>query len=295
MSHPVAIAHDNVRPTARGERPDRPAGRLGAPGQGPFVKRASGRLHLPLRPARCGRGARGAGCTRAAGARPAAVISTFESEPDAEAPAGRQEVAARGKMPSPRLASVIGQRPATAPRRRCRAISVASSASRGSRHQRASTGALVEQPRDRALRRDQARQSSTSFTCSATWMCIGPSGPAARSRASSSGVTARRLCGAMPTTASSRPATALRAPSTSARSLDIVDEAPLPLVGRRAAEAALRVEDRQQRQPDAGLRGRRGDARGQLGRVAHRAGRRRRDAGSGTRRRGEARLPASPS
>src|SRR4051812_33640962 len=44
MSHPVAIAHDNVRPTARGERPDRPAGRLGAPGQGPLVKRASGRF-----------------------------------------------------------------------------------------------------------------------------------------------------------------------------------------------------------------------------------------------------------
>ena len=36
--------------------------------------------------------------------------------------------------------------------------------------------------------------------------------------------------------------------------LDIADEPPLPLDGRRAAEAALAVEDGQQRQPDAGLR-----------------------------------------
>ena len=35
--------------------------------------------------------------------------------------------------------------------------------------------------------------------------------------------------------------------------LDIVDEPALPLRRRRAAEAALRVEDRQQRQADAGL------------------------------------------
>ena len=46
--------------------------------------------------------------------------------------------------------------------------------------------------------------------------------------------------------------------------LDIVDEPPLPLRGRRAAEAALRVEDRQQRQAHAGLLRRGRDATGEF-------------------------------
>ena len=49
-------------------------------------------------------------------------------------------------------------------------------------------------------RPEKARQSSTSFTCSATWTWMGASGgrPAITSR-SSSGVTARSECGEMPT------------------------------------------------------------------------------------------------
>ena len=59
---------------------------------------------------------------------------------------------------------------------------------------------MLQQPFDRP-RPDQARQSSTSFICSAAWMCTGPPSASGMIAASSSGVTARRLCGAMPTLA----------------------------------------------------------------------------------------------
>ena len=48
---------------------------------------------------------------------PATVISTLESEPTPNRPSASRKARA-GKTPSPRLASVIGQRPATAPRAR---------------------------------------------------------------------------------------------------------------------------------------------------------------------------------
>ena len=57
---------------------------------------------------------------------------------------------------------------------------------------------------------DQARHSSTSRTCSATWIWIGPSGASSTRAFNSRGVTARRLCGATPTTASGIDRTAFR-------------------------------------------------------------------------------------
>ena len=75
------------------------------------------------------------------------------------------------------------------------------------------------------------------------------------------------------------------ASSSRAKRSTIVDEAPLALVRRGAAEARMRVEDRQQRQADAGLGGRRGDPLGHLGDVGIGPCRRGRGAGSGTRRR----------
>jgi hypothetical protein len=82
------------------------------------------------------------------------------------------------------------------------------------RHQRLSTGALfISQRTGRAP--VAARQSSTSWVCSAMWMWMGPAPASGRIAVSSSPVTARRLCGAIPTTASGRPATAARLASTS--------------------------------------------------------------------------------
>ena len=94
-------------------------------------------------------------------------------------------------------------------------------------------------------------------------------GRAPRRRASSSGVTARRLCGATPTTAPSSIANRASrlASKQPGEALEIVDESPLAVVRRRAAEAGMRIEHRQQRQPDAGLASRRGDPLGHLGDV----------------------------
>jgi hypothetical protein len=59
----------------------------------------------------------------------------------------------------------------------------------------------------------------------------------------------------------------------SAELIDAVDEAPLPIIGRAATEAAMCVEDRQQGQADA-VRLRRGDdALGQLAEIVVRRAR----------------------
>ena len=90
-------------------------------------------------------------------------------------------------------------------------------------------------------------------------------------------------------------ANALRGSSrAAARSrFDIVDEAALALVRRRAAEGGMGVEDRQQRQADAGVaRPRRRCARPSR-RCWRRGCRRGRGADSGTRRRAKSRPPAS--
>ena len=148
-------------------------------------------------------------------------------------------------------------------------LRLASCGWRGSGTSGRSTARVVEQPFARAARRDQARQSSTSLTCSATWMWIGPSpASAARPPQARPGVTARRLCGATPTTAPCKPATACAAAVQQPReAVEVVDEAALARRRRRAAEAAMGVEHRQQRQADAGRRRRGGDPLGHLGEV----------------------------
>ena len=55
--------------------------------------------------------------------------------------------------------------------------------------------------------------------------------------------------------------------SSRAKPFEIVDETPLAVVRRGAAEAGMRIEDRQQRQADAGRARRRRDALGHLGDV----------------------------
>ena len=106
-----------------------------------------------------------------------------------------------------------------------------------------------------AARRTQATQSATSRTCSAAWMWIGaPAATSATTAASSSGVTARRLCGATPSVYAAAPsASRARAATRRANESSDVDEAALRRGGRRAAESAVRVEHRQQRQRDAGV------------------------------------------
>ncbi|VFT07868.1 Uncharacterised protein [Pseudomonas aeruginosa] len=97
---------------------------------------------------------------------------------DAQGPPwARKSVA--GKMPSPRLASVLRHRPATAP---LRAIAATSGSAwvAWTRHQRWST-ATFSYSHCNGRRPLQARQSSTSFCCSAIWMWTGRSSwPAAR-------------------------------------------------------------------------------------------------------------------
>ncbi len=137
------------------------------------------------------------------------------------------------------------------------------------RHQR-----CIDRRRCRAASRtgrcpEQARQSSTSFTCSATWMWIGPCGAAAQTARSVSGVTARSECGAMPSCAPGRPRDDLRGcarPAARNRSGSL-RKRRCPAIGARAAEAAMGVERRQQREADAGRRAGGGDARGHLAEI----------------------------
>ena len=99
-------------------------------------------------------------------------------------------------------------------------------------------------------------------------MWIGPSPSAATASRSASGVTARSECGATPTRASGSACTIARVRASSAAiAVRIVEETLLALVRRRAAEAAVHIESGQQRQADAGLLRRRGDARRHLAEV----------------------------
>ena len=86
-------------------------------------------------------------------------------------------------------------------------------------------------------------------------MWIGASAEtSATTAASSSGVTARRLCGATPSVTPC--ALASRASDATRRANESMDvhEAALRRGGRRSPESAVRVEHRQQRQRDAGVR-----------------------------------------
>jgi len=90
-------------------------------------------------------------------------------------------------------------------------------------HQRASSPAMVEQPFHGNAVRARRRSPSTSFTCSAAWMWIGPSAVASKTTRNASGVTARSECGAMPICTRAcfarSPARARRASGTDRRSL----------------------------------------------------------------------------
>ncbi len=110
--------------------------------------------------------------------------------------------------------------------------------------------------------------SSTSLVCSAAWICTGPPSASGTMAASSSGVTARRLCGATPTLA---PGNARTADSCGGHQPGkLVDRADEPaLAGMRcsSAKGAVRVETRQQCEPDAGDLGGSRNSRRHLGRI----------------------------
>ena len=110
---------------------------------------------------------------------------------------------------------------------------------------------------------------------------------AAGSRQVRRGVTARNECGAMPTIAPSSSATARREASIRrAKPIDIVDEAALAVHRAASAKTGMRIEHRQQRQPDAaGLRGSR-NALGEFADIGVRRARTDRDEGSEIRRPG---------
>ena len=99
-------------------------------------------------------------------------------------------------------------------------------------------------------------------------MWIGPSPARAGITASSSGATARRLWGATPATAPSRPAVKARQrPVRSENPSRSVTNRRWPCAGRLAAKPGVGVEDRQQGQADPRRRGRRDDPAGDLGDV----------------------------
>ena len=115
---------------------------------------------------------------------------------------------------------------------------------------------------------DQARHSSTSRTCSAAWMWIGPAVHRSTSARSSGASTARSECGAMPSTAPSRRSTCRRLASNEPpETIEIEQETRLTRRGRLAAAAAVGIERGQQRQADAARLRRGDDAAAGLGRV----------------------------
>ena len=165
-----------------------------------------------------------------------AEIWTLESRADAEAPAGGEE-AAPSKMPSPRLASVIGHSPATAPRRGDAARSrravmwVA-----WIRHQRASTASVVEQPLDRPRAGPGEAVLDLLHLLGDVDVDRPVAASARRSRRARRGVTARRLNAARRRrTASSRPRSPRAARLEQAgEAVEVVEEAAL---ARRSAAA----------------------------------------------------------
>ena len=115
---------------------------------------------------------------------------------------------------------------------------------------------------------DQAMHSSTSLVCSAAWIWTGPPSASGAIAASSSGVTARRLCGAIP----------ILAPGNSrigdfcggdqfGELVDRADEPALAGMRRGAAKGAVRIETRQQRKSDTGGFGGSHNSRRHLGRI----------------------------
>ena len=157
-------------------------------------------------------------------------------------------------MPSPSEASVDGQRPATAPVAASAAHSAAFICVAWIRHQRASTGALSSSHcTGRAP--VAARHSATSFACSAAWMCIGP-GRAATRLQHRSGVTARRLCGAMPMAASrvARGRGAAGLDDAQIRLEVVAGSAAAPAPGRAPKMPPWRYSTGQQGQADARVR-----------------------------------------
>ena len=133
----------------------------------------------------------------------AALTQTWLSDPRPQRPPCCSHCG-RSKMPSPRLASVLGHRPTTAPLRAAATCSAGVMCVACTRHQRASTGACSSS-HCTGVWPLQARQSCTSRVCSAMWMCTGARGSCACSPATLfsrlSGGTARSECGARPSAA----------------------------------------------------------------------------------------------
>ena len=127
------------------------------------------------------------------------------------------------------------------------------------RHQRSSTATLSSSHCTGRAPSD-AMQSSTSFCCSAAWMCTGiaasRSSRSSSRRCSSSGATARSECGATPRRCigllAKRRADRVEHPR---ELLGVGDETALAGGRREPAEIAVGIENRQQRQPDAGAVG----------------------------------------
>ena len=155
-------------------------------------------------------------------------------------------------------------------------------ASRGSGTSAASTGALSSSHcTGRAP--VAARHSATSRSCSAAWMWIGPG--RAATACSMAGVTARRLCGAMPTAAWGSPAVAARQASTMrSQGSRSFRKRRCPGTGSAAEDAAMAIEAGQQGDADPGPPRRRQVPPRHLARCPRRACRRAGDAGSGIRR-----------
>ena len=178
---------------------------------------------------------------------------------DAEArrrPRGRR---APGNVPSPRSASVVGARPATAPLAASAAISRSVMCVACTMHQRASTRGLRRAATRPAACRLHAKQSSTSRVCSAAWMWIGA--PARRERDDlrrARPASPRAGCAARRRARSRAPPRARAARSTRRANVSIVcTNRRCPAVGRRAAEPGVRVEHRQQREREPGASARR--------------------------------------
>ena len=143
---------DNIERSARHKaRRRRPLG-LQHPvtaGQRGLVQRCA-RSKRPRRaPARCARAAPGAVSTRACAA-PRRHRSAHWSRCRCRCGPAERESARAGKMPSPRLASVTGHSPTTAPRALIWASSPSLACVACTRHQRASTACVLQQPLNRA-------------------------------------------------------------------------------------------------------------------------------------------------
>ena len=249
----------DARRRARRGRPQRPPrarpGRRRAPARRRPARRRTARR--PLRAAGRGqhvarRGARGAANIRAGAARRPRRSARWNREPMPKRAARAPGSGRAGNRPSPRLASVIGHRPATAPLRAMRrglAVGHVGGVDQAPARVDRRVGRAAIRP---AARRDQARQSSTSFICSATWMWIGPSPASGRHRRAAPPASPRAGCAAR----RRPPRRAGRATARAARfeqpreAVDVVDEAALARLRR------LRRRSRHARRTPAAASGR---------------------------------------